>query len=152
MKLIIACDPTGGIGYKNGLPWNNLQGDLVRFKTLTIDQTVIMGRKTWDSLPRRPLPKRTNVVVSSQPLSSDVVHIDSIEKLSEYPDAWLIGGAALIEQSWPWIHEIHLSRTLSKYTCDTYIDLIQLNNYNLVSTEQLADHTYEIWKRKCRDT
>jgi dihydrofolate reductase len=149
MKLILACDPQGGIGYKNRLPWNNLSGDLSRFRALTANQTVIMGRKTWDSLPKRPLPNRVNVVVSSQPLlSSDVVYIDSVSKLSEYTNAWLIGGAALIEQSWPWIHEIHLSRTLSKYTCDTWIDLIQLNDYDLVSSELHTDHTYEIWKIK----
>ncbi len=53
MKLIIACDPNGGIGYENRLPWSNIQGDLPRFKRLTEGQTVIMGRNTWDSLPKK---------------------------------------------------------------------------------------------------
>ena len=154
MKLILACDPQGGIGYENRLPWNNLSGDLGRFKALTSNQTVIMGRKTWDSLPKRPLPNRVNAVVSRQRLElpSSVIHIDSIARLACFPVAWLIGGASLIEKSWSWIYEIHLSRTLSKYACDTFVDLIQLNDYDLVSSELHADHTYEIWKRKCRDT
>ena len=50
MKLIIACDPKGGIGYNGKLPWTNLQGDLPRFKALTSNQVVLMGRKTWESL------------------------------------------------------------------------------------------------------
>ncbi len=150
MKLIVACDPTGGIGYKNRLPWNNLKGDLGRFRTLTSNQTVIMGRKTWDSLPKKPLPHRLNVVVSrkSIELPVGVIHVDNVERLANFPVAWLIGGAGLINQCWDWIYEIHLSRTLSKYTCDTWIDLIKLNDYDLLSSELHEDHTYEIWKIK----
>jgi dihydrofolate reductase len=150
MKLIVACDPDGGIGYQNKLPWTNLQGDLPRFKALTQHQTVIMGRKTWDSLPKKPLLNRVNVVVSTQAidLPPDVIHVDNVERLANFPLAWLIGGAGLIDQCWNWIYEIHLSRTLSKYTCDTWIDLIQLNDYDLVSSELHTDHTYEIWKIK----
>jgi dihydrofolate reductase len=59
MKLSIAADPNGGIGYKNRLPWIKLQGDLPRFKYLTDNQTVIMGRNTWDSLPIKPLYNST---------------------------------------------------------------------------------------------
>jgi dihydrofolate reductase len=150
MKLILACDPQGGIGYKNRLPWTNLQGDLARFKRLTANQTVVMGRKTWDSLPKKPLPDRLNVVVSSKSieLPPGVIQASNINELANFPMACVIGGATLISQSWDWIHEIHLTRTLSKYTCDTYIDLIKLNDYDLVSSELHEDHTYEIWKIK----
>ena len=66
MKLILACDPKGGIGYKNKLPWNKIQGDLPRFKRLTDDCIIVMGRKTWESLPVKPLPNRTNLIITSQ--------------------------------------------------------------------------------------
>ena len=69
MKLIIACDPKGGIGFNGKLPWTNLQGDLLRFKELTTGKVILMGRNTWESLPKKPLPNRINVVVSSNTIS-----------------------------------------------------------------------------------
>ena len=62
MNLILACDPNGGIGYKNALPWKNINGDLARFKKLTTNQIVVMGRLTYESLPIKPLPNRLNSV------------------------------------------------------------------------------------------
>jgi dihydrofolate reductase len=55
MKLIVACDPKGGIGYNNKLPWSKIEGDLPRFKELTTGKVILMGRNTWDSLPKKPL-------------------------------------------------------------------------------------------------
>jgi len=69
MKLIVACDPNGGIGYKNKLPWTKIQGDLPRFKQLTQNKIVVMGRNTWDSLPKKPLPNRINYILTSDPFS-----------------------------------------------------------------------------------
>ncbi len=68
MNLIVGFCKNRGIGLKNALPWH-LKKDLVRFKKLTIgdgDNAVIMGRNTWNSLPKKwkPLPKRTNIVLT----------------------------------------------------------------------------------------
>jgi len=148
MKLIIACDPDGGIGYQNRLPWTKIQGDLPRFKRLTEGQLVVMGRNTWDSLPKKPLPNRINIVVTSRPF---VEHgVATINKLLNYSDSyWLIGGASLVEQSWSFINEIHLTKVYDHYTCDTFIDLIYIeHNYVRTYSEMFPDHTYEIWKRK----
>ena len=148
MKLIIACDPNGGIGYQNTLPWSNIQGDLPRFKRLTEGQLVVMGRNTWDSLPKKPLPNRINIVVTSRPF---VEHgVATINTLLNYSDSyWLIGGASLVEQSWSFINEIHLTKVYDHYTCDTFIDLLYVeHNYVRTYSEMFPDHTYEIWKRK----
>ncbi len=147
MKLILACDPNGGIGYQNKLPWTNIQGDLPRFKRLTEGQLVVMGRNTWDSLPKKPLPNRINIVVTSRPF---VQHgVATINKLLNYSDScWLIGGAKLIEQAWPYINEIHLTKVYDHYTCDTFIDLLYIeSNFTRTWSEMFPDHTYEIWKR-----
>jgi len=56
----------GVIGHDGGLPWR-LGADMRRFRALTVGKPVIMGRKTWDSLPRRPLPGRLNIVLTRQP-------------------------------------------------------------------------------------
>lgn len=151
MKLIIACTPSGGIGYKNKLPWSNIQGDLLRFKQLTTNKVVVMGRNTWESLPKKPLPNRLNVVMASSELQLPVgaVQVNNLAQLVDYNEAWLIGGAALVNSSWHLIHEVHLSLTFAEYSCDTFIDLLKLHNeFTCVSTEEFVDHAYQIWKRK----
>ena len=147
MKLIIAFDPKGGIGYNGGLPWTNLQGDLPRFKELTTGKIVLMGRNTWDSLPKKPLPNRTNWVKTSRPV--DGITNPNNDQMVKEREVWLIGGAKMIESYWEFVDEIHASRTLVEYTCDTFIDLAKLESeFVCHSREQCADHTYEIWKRK----
>lgn len=68
-NVIIACDQYGTIGNQGKLPWPNLSGDLKRFRELTNGHVVVMGRKTWQSLPMFPngLPGRTNVVITNDP-------------------------------------------------------------------------------------
>jgi dihydrofolate reductase len=153
MKLILACDPDGGIGYQNRLPWTNIQGDLPRFKRLTDGQNVIMGRNTWDSLPKKPLPDRLNFVVSSSELEAEhhnVIRVPDMEfNQPDDVEFWIIGGARLVETSWKNINEIHLTKVYDHYACDTFIDLLYIeHNYVRTYSEMFPDHTYEIWKRK----
>ena len=63
IALVVARAKDGVIGREGGLPWR-LSADLKRFKALTLGKPVIMGRKTWDSLPTKPLPGRTNIVLT----------------------------------------------------------------------------------------
>ena len=153
MKLILACDPNGGIGYQNKLPWTNIRGDLPRFKRLTDGQNVIMGRNTWDSLPKKPLPGRLNFVVSSSELEAEhhnVIRVPDMEfNQPDDVEFWIIGGAKLVETSWKNINEIHLTKVYDHYTCDTFIDLLYVeHNYVRTYSEIFPDHAYEIWKRK----
>lgn len=151
MKAIIACDNQGGIGYQNKLPWSNIQGDLPRFKRLTDGQVIVMGRNTWESLPKKPLPGRLNFVVSKTELElpNGALQISNLNHFTNFKNVWLIGGSKLVNSSWHVIDEIHLSRTFAEYTCDTFIDLIQLEmQFVRESVEICIDHTYEIWKRK----
>lgn len=153
MKAILALDPEGGIGKDNGLPWPRLAGDLPRFKQLTMKGAIIMGRNTWDSLPTKPLPGRTNIVITSRPdsipQSSDVQVFSSIaDAVKQYPDAWLIGGAQLINSSWNYITELHLSRLNDVYDCDTFIDVNTIHeSFTPMWSEPHAVYTYEIWER-----
>lgn len=148
MKLIVACDPNGGIGYNNKLPWDKIQGDLPRFKALTMGKPVVMGRNTWESLPKKPLPNRINYVFSSVALEGAITLRDPIF-LESLPDAWVIGGAKVIDTCWHLIDEVHLTKTFAEYTCDTFIDLVKLQNeFMCWFKEDHTDHAYEIWKRK----
>ena len=150
MNAILACDIKGGIGYQNKLPWTNIQGDLVRFKNLTKDQVIVMGRNTWDSLPKKPLSNRLNLVVTNKKLElpPGALAINNLNHFSNFKSAWIIGGSQLISSSWDLIDQIYLTRTLAEYTCDTYIDLVKLQKeFNCISVENNIDHTFEIWRR-----
>jgi dihydrofolate reductase len=150
MKLILACDPKGGIGYENKLPWSNIEGDLPRFKALTSGKTVVMGRNTWESLPTKPLPNRFNIVVTTKEIDGIITMPNiTVRESIDLKEAWIIGGAKLVNTNWWCIDEVHLTKILTEYTCDTFINLIYLEKlFTLVSEENFSDHVYQIWKRK----
>lgn len=108
LNLIFARARNGVIGVNNTLPWH-LPEDLAHFKRVTLGCPVIMGRKTWDSLPPkfRPLPGRLNFVVTRQPdwTADGAVVAHSLEEAcAACPSdstAWVIGGAELYTQSLP---------------------------------------------------
>lgn len=117
LTLIAAVARNGVIGKDNALPWH-LPEDLKHFKQLTTGHAVIMGRKTWESLPPkfRPLPNRLNIVITRDPAyvapGATVVHsLDAAMKVSVGGTAFVIGGAelyahALLHAQWLELTEI----------------------------------------------
>ena len=109
LNLIFARARQGVIGHNNTLPWH-LPEDLAHFKQTTLGQPVVMGRKTWESLPPkfRPLPGRTNIVVTRQnnwQADGAVVAHSMQEAVSLCPantEIWVIGGAEVYAQAMPW--------------------------------------------------
>ncbi|WP_298525808.1 dihydrofolate reductase [uncultured Porphyromonas sp.] len=103
LSIVVAVAKDGAIGKGNDLLWH-LPGDLKRFKALTTGHTILMGRKTFESLPNGPLPQRRNVVISRSLQSSDGVEVfPSIEEaltvLSESDDeVFVIGGGEIYRQ------------------------------------------------------
>jgi dihydrofolate reductase len=108
LNLIFARARNGVIGHNNTLPWH-LPEDLAHFKQTTLGQPVVMGRKTWESLPPkfRPLPGRTNIVVTRQ---SDwradgavVAHSlqEAVQHCAADAQVWVIGGAEVYAQAIP---------------------------------------------------
>lgn len=108
LHLIFARAANGAIGKDGVMPWH-LPEDLAHFKRTTLGCPVIMGRKTWESLPPRfrPLPGRTNVVVTRQrdwqAEGTRVAHSleEGIALCGDVPDAWIIGGADIYAQALP---------------------------------------------------
>jgi dihydrofolate reductase len=108
LHLIYARARNGVIGKNNQMPWH-LPEDLAHFKRVTLGQPVIMGRKTWDSLPARfrPLPGRLNIVVTRQTdwQADGALRAASIEEAMQLcgdaPDAWIMGGAEIYRQAEP---------------------------------------------------
>jgi len=108
LRLIFARARNGVIGNAGGLPWH-LPEDMAHFKQVTMGCTVIMGRKTWDSLPERfrPLPGRTNIVVTRQPdwLAQGATRAASLSEAAALcagqAQAWVIGGAEIFAEAVP---------------------------------------------------
>jgi dihydrofolate reductase len=102
--LIWAQSTSGIIGRGGGIPWQ-LPEDLARFKELTIGHTVVMGRRTWESLPAkvRPLPGRRNVVVTRQTgyMAEGAEVVSTLEEALADPDTWVIGGEQLYALAMP---------------------------------------------------
>jgi dihydrofolate reductase len=121
MAMIVAMDEEGCIGIQGELPWR-LKSDMLRFKTLTEGDgfnSVIMGRKTWDSLPDsfRPLPDRVNIVMSrdsnwSHPEADSALYDGRAIEIA-YAEAcdecWVIGGAQIYGMFLDRVQEIHVT-------------------------------------------
>jgi len=105
--LIYVKTREGLIGYKNQLPWIIVE-DLKRFREQTLHSTVLMGRHTWESIPTRPLPNRTSIVVTHRPIEdystvqtyAGSLHnlVDNIRIDDPTMSVWCIGGADLLAQ------------------------------------------------------
>jgi dihydrofolate reductase / thymidylate synthase len=167
--LVVACDSNRGIGKENGLPWR-LPGDMKHFRELTSKvenaskrNAVLMGRKTWESIPKkfRPLPDRVNAVltrntsyqinqsegiVDSKSPSDSIIVCDSIDsaldKLSklEIEKYFIIGGAHLYEQAvhHPSCNFLYLTEIDEKFECDVFFPSYE-NLFTLVSTSKTFD-------------
>jgi dihydrofolate reductase len=127
----VARAENGVIGLNGGLPWR-LKSDLAHFRTLTMGKPIIMGRATWDSLPRRPLPGRLNIVLSRDgsfaPASalvcenfSEAVQIGR-EQASEdgVEEVCVIGGAAVFALALPRAQRIFLTEVAARPAGDVY--------------------------------
>ena len=104
LGLIWAQSTSGIIGRSGGIPWQ-LPEDLIRFKALTMGHTVVMGRRTWESLPGkfRPLPGRRNVVLTRQTgfVAGGATVVRSLDEALTDPDTWVVGGEQIYTLAMP---------------------------------------------------
>ncbi|CAN5171576.1 dihydrofolate reductase [soil metagenome] len=127
----VARSRNGAIGKDGGLPWR-LADDLAFFKATTLGKPVIMGRKTWDSLPFKPLPKRLNIVLSRdgsfEPRGavtcesfSEAVQIGREQAIDdEAEEICVIGGAAVFEMALPKAKRIYLTEVEAEVEGDVF--------------------------------
>ena len=128
IRAILAHDAYWGIGKDGDLPWPKNVDDLAWFKESTQGGVVVMGRKTWESLPKKPLPGRKNVVVSNtMKLQNDVevvqtdIYKSRLATINYTENIWIIGGAQLVESCLPAIDELWLNDVGNDYECDTFL-------------------------------
>ena len=127
LHLIYARAANGVIGKDNTLPWH-LPEDLAHFKRTTLGCPVIMGRKTWDSLPPkfRPLPGRLNIVITRDAsfVADGAAIAHSLEAARELcttaSDAWVIGGAQVYAQALPLAHTVVVTEISRDFEGDAF--------------------------------
>ena len=127
ISAIVAVDNNWGIGY-NGELLEHLPEDLKRFKELTTGHVVVMGSKTWNSLPKKPLPNRMNVVISrAKPLimCNNTVRIgleDTIDYLKYIKDdVFVIGGGTIYKELLPLCDRVYVTKIYKNHSnIDTY--------------------------------
>ncbi|HEY8396146.1 MAG TPA: dihydrofolate reductase [Bacilli bacterium] len=121
IKGIVACDKNGLIGNNGALPWR-VPEDLKFFKEMTYGKTVVMGRKTWESLGSKPLPGRRNIVLSRSLDYTDNIarSVDDILKLHA-DEVWIIGGAEIYNLFIPYYDEFYWSEIHGDFKGDVYL-------------------------------
>ena len=126
--MIVATDKYNGIGKNQSIPWH-IPEDLKYFSKLTKGDgknAVVMGRKTYESIGK-PLPKRLNIVITSQNYTSseeciftDINSICGICADNNIETVWIIGGASLYQEYLPRVDELYITLIDEKYDCDTF--------------------------------
>ena len=143
ISLIVAVAEDRAIGDKGNLLWH-LSSDLKRFKAITTGHAIIMGRKTYDSLPNGALPNRRNIVISRQlkSLKDAEVYSDIDEALKAASDedtVYIIGGGEIYNKTFPLAEELHLTLVHKSYPeADTRFPEWKLTDWNILKQEQIG--------------
>ena len=161
LSIIVAMAENRAIGKDNDLLWH-LSSDLKRFKKLTTGHPVVMGRRTWESLPKRPLPGRRNMVFTQNPdfkaEGAEVVHSVNglFAELKDCDDeVFIMGGAAIYKLLLPFTNRLYVTRIYREFDGDVFFPIIDMSEFTLVKLsdpmfdeESGLDYAYEEYDRK----
>ena len=160
--LIAAVSDNGVIGVNNQLPWR-LPKDLIFFKINTLNGAIIMGRKTWDSLPKRPLPNRLNIVLSRtpRPPEQNVLWCTSMRDaidaaMSASSRIYIVGGEDIFTQAISYVDTFILTRVHTHVEARSAKYLVLPMAKKLVWSSTLQTYknmtyTFQIWCRTCQN-
>ena len=156
IHLIWAQDKNGGIGKNGKLPWH-ISEDLKNFKSLTLHSTIIMGRKTWESLPIKPLPNRKNIVLSKTKKVGSMTYKTFQEclegiKQQNLDKVFIIGGRSIYKLFFKYADFLHITNIkLIEKDINEFFP-ISMNDIQLKFKEQFEkrlsdDATYTFWEK-----
>ena len=154
LTMIFACDMNNAIGKDGDLPWKQ-STDLQHFKQITLGGTIVMGRKTWESLPGK-LPNRTHLVLTRSSRDDvDTITYEEVLDLSSEQEIFIIGGGEIYNLFLPHTEKIH--RTIIHCTvddADTFVPEINMHVFRLSKSEKVMkserddyDMTFELLER-----
>ena len=161
IKAIMAVDETGGISKGQSMPWPKNPIDLKWFKENTINNIVIMGRKTWeDPLMPTPLKSRINVLITKRDkkmiqgadyyLNGNINNqIQDIQSKYIDKDIFIIGGSEVINLTFSLIEQFYLTRIYGNYKCEKFIDISLIENNMKMIKKIDGDSSchFEIWEK-----
>lgn len=158
VNLIVAIGKDGAIGKEGDLIWK-IPEDLKRFKALTMGHPVIMGRKTWESLPKRPLPGRRNIILSRRKdfnaEGGEVVSsVKEALEMTSGEDPFVIGGAEIYKAFLPLSERLYLTVVDSECPeADAFLNPVLWQNFNLIeespstSTPEGISYSYRTYQK-----
>lgn len=161
LSIIVALAENNAIGKNNDLIWY-LSDDLKRFKRLTTGHTILMGRKTYDSLPNGALPKRENVVITRDEKLElpNCIMLHSIEEAIEKyahseEEVFVIGGGSIYERLLPYAKKLYLTKVHAKFDADVFFPEIKEEDWFVLAEEHHQkgeknefDFSFVDWVRK----
>ena len=142
LTMIAAAAENNALGKDNDLIWH-ISEDLKRFKRLTTGHAIIMGRKTFESMPKA-LPNRTNIVLTKrkdyQAEGAEVVHTveDALDLVKEDVQPFIIGGGQIYSLFMPLCDRIELTRVHHEFEADVYFPDIDLNEFEVIAKEYVS--------------
>ena len=160
ISIIVAVSENWGIGKDNELLWH-LPEDMKRFKRLTLGNTIIMGKKTWESLPRRPLPGRKNIVLTDildenfeGSLTAYSIE-DALSKCEKGQEIFVIGGGSIYRQFMTIADRLYITHVHESGPADVYFPVIDLKTWKVIEKEEFIEneanrisYTYVIYERR----
>jgi dihydrofolate reductase len=140
--IIAAVAENNAIGKDNKIPWH-IKEDFQHFKDLTTGHTIIMGKKTFLSLPKKPLPNRKNIVLTFEEDSFDYPNVivrhslkEAINEFSLNDDLYIIGGASIYKQSIEYTTKLEITKVNQNPEADTFFPEINLDKWKLINEEK----------------
>lgn len=157
ISIIVAVSEDLGIGRDNDLLWH-IPEDLRRFKQLTLGNTVVMGRRTWESLPKRPLPGRTNVVITDIPdqdfegaVSAYSIE-DALAKCEKGKEVFIMGGGSIYRQFMPLADRLYITHVHRKAPADVWFPKIDRRKWKVIEKkdykEEQIPYSYVIYEKR----
>jgi dihydrofolate reductase len=157
ISIIVAVSEDWGIGKDNELLWH-ISEDLKRFKRLTSGNAIIMGKKTWESLPKKPLPNRKNIVLTDNPgeiIENAITAYsieDSLAKCTPGEEIFIIGGGSIYRQFMQKADRLFITHVHRKAPADIYFPAIDMKIWEVTEKEEYTSeeipYTYTIYRRR----
>ncbi len=137
ISIIVAIAENYAIGKDNDLLWH-ISKDLKRFKELTNGHYIVMGKRTYFSLPVRPLPNRTSLIITDVP--GEVIDNclmaysieDAVDKMDSDNENFIIGGGSIYRQFMPLAQKLYITRVHKPFEADTFFPEISLSEWELI--------------------
>ncbi len=151
--IIAAVSENNVIGKYGKIPWH-ISEDLQRFKRLTLNHPVIMGRKTYESLPVKPLKDRVNIVLTrDRSFTSPSIVVknslkDALDYCKKYDKAFLIGGQSVFEEGLKIADTLELTRVHGSYEGDAFFPEVNFNEWTLKNREDKTGYSFITYERE----